>query len=323
MPSLKTTSEETEKKGAAKKKAASFSVKKKSLAAKPLKTFDEILRSSTARVKIKKNIARELLKMKKEAGEFKTYVSPYSYIYADYLKTGKFEKMTSAIENRLTDLGIGGRIHRLSQFKNLEEIIEEDVRRGVTTVVIVGDDKMVEAAIGAAADLNVVLGIIPMGGGEDRLAELLGIPEGAAACDVLSQRILETLDVGKINGKMFFSKLSIFGQKMPLVCDRQYEIYSPGGDIVIYNLNLDPKDKDAAGINPKDGRLEVLVKPKAGFGFLKKNGAPSLLFAKELRMKSDAPFSVFVDGRKNFYKDIDVEIVPKGLKVVVGKNRQI
>jgi diacylglycerol kinase family enzyme len=205
----------------------------------------------------------------------------------------------------------------------LEEIIEEDARRGATTVVIVGDDKMVEAAIGAVADLNIVLGIIPMGGGEDRLAELLGIPEGAAACDVLSQRIIETLDVGKINGKMFFSRLSIFGQKTPLICDRKYEIFSPGGDIVIYNLNLDPKDKDAANINPKDGRLEVLVKSKSGFGFFKQNGVPSLFFAKELRMKSEAPFSVFVDGKKIFYKDVDVEVIPRGLKVVVGKNRMI
>ncbi len=302
-------------------KVRAVSIKKPAI--KTPKTFEEILRSRTARVKIKKNIARELLKMKKESGDIKTYVSPYTYIYADYLKTGRYEKMTSIIENRLTDLGIGGRIHRLSQFKNLEEIIEEDVRRGATTVVIVGDDKMVEAAIGAAVDLNIVLGIIPMGGGEDRLAELLGIPEGAAACDVLSQRIIETLDVGKINGKMFFSHLSIFGQKSPLVCDHKYEIFSPGGDIIIYNLNLNSKNKDATDINPKDGRLEVLVKPKAGFGFLKTRGAPSLLFAKEMRMKSESPFSVFVDGKKNFYKDAVIEIVPKGLKVVAGRGRTI
>jgi len=322
MPSSKRLETKlSEKKGRG--DSASFSVKKTPVAAKPSKTFEEILRSSTARVKIRKNIARELLKMKKESGDIKTYVSPYTYIYADYLKTGKYEKMTGVIENRLTDLGIGGRIHRLSQFKNLEEIIEEDARRGATTVVIVGDDKMVEAALGAIADLNMVLGIIPMGGGEDRLATLLGIPQGAAACDVLSQRIIETLDIGKINGKMFFSHLSIFGQKSPLVCDHKYEIFSPGGDIIIYNLNLDSKDKDAADINPKDGRLEILVKPKNKFGFLKQSGEPSLLFAKELRMKSGAPFSVFVDGKKNFYKDVSIEVVPKGLKVVVGKGRMV
>lgn len=323
MSSLKTTNRITKKKGAAQKKAASFSVKKKLSIASAPKTFDEILRNSAARVRIKRKVTQELLKIKKTEASFAAYASPYTYIYADYLKAGKYVKMTRVIENRLTDLGISGRVHRLSQFKNLEEIIEEDTRRGAATVVIVGDDKMVESAISAIADLDVTLGIIPMGGGEDKIAKLLGIPEGAEACDVLSKRIIEHLDLGKINGKVFISRLAIFGQKAPIVCDHKYEIFSPGGDIIIYNLNLNPKDKDAAGVNPKDGQLEILVKPRVRIGFLKKNIAPSLFFAKELRMRSAALFSVFVDGKKNFYKDIDVEVVPMGLKVIVGRNRMI
>lgn len=318
-PTKKTDGKTANKRGGAKESAASFSVK--------AKTFDEILRSRVSRARIKKNIAQELIKMRKPSAEAKTYSSPYIYVYADYLKTDKYEKMTRAIENRLTDLGIGGRIHRLSQYKNLEELIEEDARRGASTVVIVGDDKIVEEAIRVIADLDITLGIIPMGGGEDKIASLLGIPEGALACDILSQRIIEHLDLGRINGKIFISRLSIFGQRVPIVCDKKYEITSLGGDVLIYNLNLDFKDKSAPGADPKDGRFEVLVNPKKSFGrfgFGEKRGeARSLFFAKELRMKSAVPFSVFVDGKKNFYKDADIEIVPKGLKVVVGKGRLI
>lgn len=300
-----------------KKSSASFSARRAP------RSFDEILQSGAARARIKRSVTQELLKIKKTAASSAAPVSPYTYIYADYLKTGKYEKMTRVIENRLTDLGISGRIHRLSQFKNLEEIIEEDARRGVATAVVVGDDKMVESAIAAMQDLNMTLGIIPMGGGEDKIAALLGIPQGVEACDALSRRVIEYLDLGKINGKVFISRLSIFNQKSPMICDHKYEIFSPGGDIIIYNLNLDPKDKDVAVINPKDGRLEILVKSKVKVGFLKKSIAPSLFFARELRMKSGAPFSVFVDGKKNFYKDINVEVVPKGLKVIVGKDRLI
>lgn len=308
--------------------SASFSVKSRTVAAKvKFRTFEEILRDKTARTRIKRSVAQELLKMKKSAAPASAYSSPYTYIYADYLKTGKYEKMTRAIENRLTDLGIGGRIHRLSQFKNLKEIIEEDARRGVTTVVVVGDDSMVEEAIRVIADLNISLGIIPMGGGEDKIASLLGIPEGAPACDVLSQRIIEQLDLGRINGKIFISRLSIFGQRAPIICDKQYEILSPGGDAVIYNLNPDPKDKEALETNPKDGRFEVLVKSKKSFGIFgfgkERGGRQSLFFVKKIKMKSAVPISIFVDGKKNFYKDVDIEIVPKGLKAIVGKNRMI
>ncbi|MFA5133231.1 MAG: diacylglycerol kinase family protein [Patescibacteria group bacterium] len=321
------------KKSAPKKSGASFAISKERIKKPVLKpiakirTFDEIIRDKTARAKVKRNITQELVKMKKPGIDSRTYSSPYAYIYADYLKGVKFEKIMRGVENRLTDLGISGRIHRLSQFKNLEEIIEEDVKRGVSTVVVVGDDAMVKEAINITADLNVALGIIPVGSGEDSIAALLGVPEGVAACDTLSQRIVDYLDIGKINNKIFLSRLSIFGQRTPIVCDGKYEIFSPGGDIVIYNLDLENKEKLIKKINVKDGRFEVLVKPKEtlgmklGFGKAKSNY--SLFFAKEIIMKSTAVFSIYVDGKKNFYKEVEIKILPKKLKVIVGKNRLI
>jgi len=291
-----------------------------------IRTFDEIINDKTARAKVKRNITRELLKIKKIGAEPKTQVSPYGYIYADYLKNGKFEKITRVIENRLTDLGISGKVHRLSQFKNLEEIIEEDARRGVTTIVVIGDDNIIKEAINIVADLNIALGIIPVGESRGAIAELLGIPEGVAACDTLSQRIVDYLDIGEINNKIFLSRLYISGQKTPLVCDGKYEIFSPGGDVIVYNLDLDGKDNSIPEINAKDGKFEILVKPKEGLAarfFKKTKNSCSLFFAKEIIMKSNAVFSIFVDGKKNFYKDVRVEILPKKLKVIVGKNRMI
>lgn len=321
MPAVKKTAKNLEiKRGRAKKSAASFSDNK-------IRGLDEIMRDKIIRAKVKKNITQELLKIRKSGAETRVYSSPYTYIYADYLKNGKFEKLTRAIENRLTDLGISGRIHRLSQFKNLEEIIEEDARRGISTAVIIGGDEVVREAIKIIADLNIALGIIPVGSGEDAIANLFGIPEGVAACDVLSQRIVDFLDVGKINNKIFLSRLSIFGQRTPIICDNKYEIFSPGGDVIIYNLDLGAEDNPVGNINVKDGKFEILVKPKETLGkklgFGKNKNNYSLFFAKEISIKSNAVFSIYVDGRKNFYKDVEIEIMPKKLKVIVGKGRVI
>jgi len=293
-------------------------------AIKKPKIFEEILRQQDGRSRIKRSITEELIKIRKGEAAGKTHISPYAYIYADYLKGSKYEKITRTIENRLTDLGISGKIHRLSQFKNLEEIIDEDLRRGITTIVVIGDDKMARDAINVLAGREAALGIIPLGE-TNKIASLLGIPEGAVACDTLSQRIINRLDVGEINNKIFFSRLYINSQRRPITCDGQYDIFSPGGDVLIINSNLDPAEKSLPNANPKDGKFEILVKPKQpGLKFFgKKTIQESLFFAKRLKIESSSAFPIFVDGKKIFYKNVDIEIVPAALKVVVGKGRKI
>ena len=65
----------------------------------------------------------------------------YYYIYDSYLAEKKYESTIARIENRLTDLGINGKINRLSFLKNIHQIIGEEVKRGVKTVVVVGSDE--------------------------------------------------------------------------------------------------------------------------------------------------------------------------------------
>lgn len=289
------------------------------------RTFDELLRKKISVSKTRGAIVKELVKIKKAEKPVRSGTPPYGYIYADFLRNKKYDKVLRAIENRLTDLGIAGRIHRLSQFKNLEEIIEEDIRRGVTNIVVLGDDGTMAAAIEIAADSDVVLGLMPFGE-RKKIADFFGIPEGVAACDTLSRRIVEKLDLGLVNGRIFFSSLEIPDQPAPLLCDNKYKIFTPGGHIGIVNLDIDLDAKDPILSNPKDGRFEVIVRPRGGMirrlgfgGEMKK----SLLYASSLSMKSGKIFTVMVDKKKNLYKNIDVEILPKKLKVIVGRDRKI
>ncbi|PIR66798.1 MAG: hypothetical protein COU51_01995 [Parcubacteria group bacterium CG10_big_fil_rev_8_21_14_0_10_36_14] len=316
-----------DKKSVSVKKAASSIVEEKSLVKKKIKrkvrSIDDLLDKKNIKKRIKKNIAEELLKSKKNL-KAKIYTSPYAYIYAEYLRGAKYEKQLRTIENRLTDLGISGRVHRLSQFKNLKELIEEDTRRGINTIVVVGGDDIIKESIRVAAELDVTLGIIPLGGGGYHIAEALGIPEGVSACEILSQRIIDKIDIGKINGKPFVSRLYISNQRVPLFCNKKYEVMSPGGDVAIYNLNLNTEDKTIPKINPKDGQLEILVKPKKKLGIFKKEKSQeSLFFANRIDIKSGIAFSIFVDGIKNFYKEVEIKLVLQGLRLIVGKGRKI
>ena len=131
----------------------------------------------------------------------------------------------------------------------------------------------------------------------------------------------------KINNKTFFSRLFISGQKAPIICDKQYEIMSFGGDISIYNLNLEPEDKSIPKIKSKDGRFEILVRHKQTFGSKlmgkKEVKKDSLFYARRLSMRSNVVFSIYIDGKKGYFKDVRVRVLRRGLKVVVGKDRKI
>mgnify|MGYP000339057912 FL=1 len=73
-------------------------------------------------------------------------------------------------------------------------------------------------------------------------------------------------------------------------------------------------------INPRDGKFEVLVTPKASLGSklrLSKEGTPqSTFFAEELDINGKASFTVYVDGKKHIYKNIHIKILPKKLNLI-------
>ncbi|MFC1612247.1 diacylglycerol kinase family protein [Patescibacteria group bacterium] len=309
-----------------KRPSTSAKRKKSRVVSQKPKSFDEIMKNKASRSRIKRSIKQELLKRKKSDIGIQIYNSPYSYIYAEYLKNPKYTKVLRAIENRLTDLGISGRIHKLSRFKDLSELVKEDLRRGITTIVVIGDDELIKRAMAITSLANVVLGIIPIGE-ESKITPLLGIPEELGACNILAQRLIDCIDIGKINNKVFFSNLYIPGQRVPILCDRQYEIFSFGGDVFIYNLNLNIEDKSLPKVNARDGRLEIIVRPRQGLGdkILGRENIKnkSLFYGRDLQMKSSIAFQIVVDGKRKAYKEVQIRVLRKRLKLIVGKGRKI
>src|SRR3989344_7026326 len=128
----------------------------------------------------------------------------YLYLYDSFLNNKKFSNTLARIETRLTDLGIGGKICRISPLRNIKELILDEIRNGVKTVVVVGDDKTLNQIVNGVAKYDITVGLIPIGP-DNRIAQTLGIPEGQKACDVLAARIIEKIDLGKINETYFLS----------------------------------------------------------------------------------------------------------------------
>lgn len=257
----------------------------------------------------------------------------YTYLYDNFLTETKYAKTLAAIETRFTDLGIQGRVDRISTFKNPKEILHDAVRRDMKTIVIVGNDDTVRKVLEVIPDFNFTFGIIPVGA-PNKIAKFLGIPEGEAACDVLSARIIEKMDIGKINNKFFFGNISIPQTTLPIICNDNFTIHPENvASVYVHNLPIAADSSIEPNVSrPCDGNLDLYVAtpPSSVFGKVRwwlgnqKNLSKeriSVLPVKKIRIKSDILFSIFADGAKIETSEANIEVVPQKLKMITGKER--
>ena len=219
----------------------------------------------------------------------------YLYLYDNFLNNPKFSNKLARIETRLTDLGIGGKIARLSPLKNLKELVEDEIRGGVKTVTVVGNDKTLSEVINVVADSKVVIGYIPIGT-NNIIAKILGLPSDEAACEVISARKIEKIDLGKINGSYFLGNLKVSQGPVTLECEEKYHVDINKSSLQINICNLRPSFATAENysrkyFNPQDGMLEALISAttttKRLFStFSKKEEKDSIFSCKKLSIRS-------------------------------------
>src|SRR3989339_705292 len=118
----------------------------------------------------------------------------YLYIYDSFLNHKKYTDLLTKIEKRITDLGIKGKVAKLSVLKNMKELILDGVREGVQTVVVIGNSQSFTKVINIVANLDVTLALIPVEN-DSNIAKVLGIAPGVLACDVLASRIIKKIEV--------------------------------------------------------------------------------------------------------------------------------
>lgn len=251
---------------------------------------------------------------------------PYFYLYDSYLQDKKFSNQLIRLETTLADLGIQGKIGRLTLLKSMKDLIEGGLRDNTDTVVVVGNDSTFSQAAEVLAKKNkTTMGFIPLGEKDQTLAELLGIPIGLLACHTLSSRIISQIDLGKINNQFFIR--SVTGQGLINIdCEGQYQINleSPH-HLKICNLDTWP-DATQFISDPQNDLLEVILEPtqKASWFSGKKNkSSASLLPLKNFRVSSleKEELSLVVDGYKVIKTPAVLSVATEKLKIIVGRNR--
>lgn len=256
----------------------------------------------------------------------------YYYLYDSFLADRKYERVLAAVETRLTDLGISGKIGRLTPFTNARGLIRDEVRRGVQTIVVVGNDETVAKVVSGIDEAKLTLGFIPIGTPAS-IARSLGIPEGADACDVLSKRVTQKIDLGSVNGHLFLSQVRMSSAKIVIEGEGKYRLTSLAEDceLIVSNMRLQDSGEAPAAEpggyavgDPMDGWLDALIAPRKQ-SFLdrlaRRDDGKTVVPLRRLSITSEEPITVEADGRQFSNNVVSIEIVPDRLKVITGRER--
>lgn len=240
----------------------------------------------------------------------------YFYIYDGALSEPKYANTLARIETHLTDLELQGRVGRLGPLKSAKEMVASAIKSGASTVVAVGDDATIAQTINAIAETPATLGVIPAGATSSRFAQLLGLPMGEAACEVLAARKIEMVDLGKANHYYFLTCLDVRGDAVTIAGDDSWTLETPTAS-TIHIANLDSSAKG------QDGILELSIELVKKNGWFRQQRDRSLIPFHEATISSAADgASVLVEQVFTLTMPVTVSVLPTALKVIVGKNRK-
>lgn len=243
----------------------------------------------------------------------------YFYIYDECVQDRRYERELGLIETRLTDLGIAGKIARLALFRNADELIHDEVCRGATTIVAVGNDMTLRKVIDAVSDPGVVLAIIPLGP-ENNIAEILGVPTGVAACDVLSARLVDALDAGSVNGMRFLHTVTAHDVQPTVTCEGKFRM-TPVRPSTLAVRNL--AHSEALGTaDPTDGKLELVLTTPRRTWLVKTTDELTRLPFNRILLQSTQPMTLSVDGDEVRGTEFVINVLPKQIRMVTGKERK-
>lgn len=241
------------------------------------------------------------------------------YIYDYFVTLPKHNRLTSRLETRITDLGLNGKICRVGLMQSIGSVIEDELNGGVKTIVVVGNDTSVHNALDYLADKKFPLGIIPVGG-NNFLANALGIPSVDSACDVLASRRIETIDLGLANNNHFLNKAEITSVGTTIENDAGYSIEISGKGIInILNLPIKNDYLEKTTSTPNDNKLELVININEKRGFIKNSEQTVFPFNCIKILNKHTP--VTLDGCSTIDCPVQISLSTKKINIIVGKDR--
>lgn len=253
------------------------------------------------------------------------------YIYDNPLSQKKYDKILAKIETKITDLGLNGRIIRLGPMNSVFNAVENEIKKGAKTIVSVGSDNLFSQVLNSVAMLkakniynnNLPMGIIPIGKENNDIAHCLGINSEEEACNILSARRIQQLDIGQANYNYFLGQAIISTKNTVMVIDDEYTLESNDeGEIRVINLPIKNKDVPESDVNAVDNQLQLLILSHNNKKIIsrKKNKYNLFRFKKLVILNKNEP--VIIDGSFKITTPVEIKIAKEKINLIVGRNRK-
>ena len=239
------------------------------------------------------------------------------YIFDYFLNQKKYDKIVAKIETRLTDLGLNGKNCHVGPLKSLTSIVRDELRNNPKTIVAIGNNNTLNQIINALDDAPIPIGIIPVGN-NNLIAQSFGIKDEDEACNILSARLIETIDLGRINDQYFISSAEIQNKETVIEINHKYTI-EPTGPGKFKIINLDTQ-KNSPKSNPQDGLLELYITVSTK-GLITKNTDQSFIQTNNIIINNLIHKNFLIDNSIEINTPAEIRVIKKGMRLIVGKNR--
>lgn len=257
-----------------------------------------------------------------------------------------FERVQNQLYSSVSEFRVNGEVVRSTGVRTITQLVESAFAHSAKTIVAVGGDDTFQEVINAVGSREVVIGFIPIV--ESKIGELLGLKSVEQSVKTLAGRRTEELDMGSVNGNLFFSSLS-FGsipENNPgWLGSLNYKFIQTLKQIPAIDIKFKADDQFEASLpvvggiiknssNPTDGKLDLILLPaQTSWNTFKyrseimnqefeKIPGSSIFHIERLEIATPAGLSLKTEGRLISKTPATIEVRPKALKIIVGKDRK-
>lgn len=279
----------------------------------------------------------------------------YYIIDPGKLSQKQFERVQNELYSSLSEYRVSGENARVSPLRPVSTLIDVALARGAKTIVAVGNDDTLHEVVNALNGQDVVIGFIPLFPTE--LSEILGLSSINYACKHIAFRRIALMDAGTINKTIFLSKITFgfnpdeinhsawtWGWKnfskisnqplldIKLSSDSSFNVTAQATAGMI--INARKTNSRTLHSDPADGMLDVLLLPKLSklamfkhrkeifSGSYENIPTCSVIHSQEIEIASPEGMPLRVGNRIIAKTPATIQILPKAIKIIVGRDRQ-
>ncbi|MEZ4180310.1 MAG: hypothetical protein R3B41_02220 [Candidatus Doudnabacteria bacterium] len=264
----------------------------------------------------------------------------------------QFEKAQVTLQGLLAEFRISGEMVRVTSIRTIQDLVELASQRGVKTLIACGTDDTFNLMLAYLKGRDFALGFIPLVD-DSYLGNILGLDNLLTSVKTVAARRIEKVDLAVMGENYFISqvefgvastqikKMSWFASlrkpklketKFKIRVDNSYtmEIACLGGTVT----NSRPHSSSKAMIaNPTDGYLDLMTlepmnkvdvlkyKPDISQGMLEQIPKTSVIKCKQVEFLEPRGLPLTIAGRTFAKIPATISIIPKQLRMIVGRNR--